>query len=69
MRFHLAPDSLEEAVCDAVTNDHGMILALSSPTLYGVKGIVLGKIGSSWNVSFTTDQAVQMLINLNDGDA
>jgi len=68
VRFHLAPDSLEEAVLEAVRNDHGMILALSSPTLYGVEGVVLGKIGSSWNVSFTADQTVEMLININDGD-
>ena len=67
VRFHLAPDSLEEAVLDAVRNDHGMILALSSSMLYGVEGIVLGKIGSSWNVSFTADEAVEMLVNINDG--
>jgi len=68
MRFRIAPPSLDEAIEDAVSEDRGLILALPSPLLYGVEGSVLGTVASDCcNVSFSKEQAVEMLVSLSSG--
>lgn len=67
MRFHLAPGSIEEAVIQAAQEGHGMILAMSTISLFGVDGLPLGKVAGLWNVGFTEEQVWEMLENRNVG--
>lgn len=63
MRFHLAPDSLEDAVLQAAEEGHGLIVAMRGVDLFGVEGTPLGKVAGLWNVEFTEEQVWEMLEN------
>ena len=61
-RFKIAPNTIEEALLNAENEGHGVILALSQTTLYGVEGQLMGKVGGAVNVSFTAAQVSEMLL-------
>ena len=63
MRFHLAPDSLEDAVLQAAEEGHGLIVAMHRVDLFGVEGMPVGKVAGLWNVEFTEEQVWEMLEN------